>query len=821
MVQVSNSLKDIFAGTHVPKHDAIEMQFFLSHAQYLSDRGQRVFDLCAQKGLSYDVIAQQEFEHLSAIDAAVRDAIYSKLEKNAPTVKELAGYLKVARGTIIKIQDKKSYHRSLALTWLEQIEKEISGQGEPERLWEVKKPAVEIKFNPDGYERNQQLAQVRATALTTAAYIEGVISLGTWEWDAISIGSALYGFGAQSEVTDKDAPAVERFLRHVVHHMSSSSYQLNEHAISNACYALRSIDLYSLTSQGQHECGQLLNVLAEKISASPDVLSNQNLGVIFHSFQNIDPAHLDYEGRGAYGAMLNALASKVTSCYEPLDSHSIGLMMHGLKHIDLERLGVDGKESVGLLLAALATKMQESSCMLSGSSIGHALYGLHTICPGRLKEQGRVAYAELLEALAEKIVLSDELMSAQSLGLGLYGLRSIDLHIVSHNNYAGLTTIMRAMAQKIDQSSDEFTAQDIGNALTGIRNIDTALLNQDARDAYTTLLGSLATKVKESTEALDSQSVARALYSLKSVSLSSLNTKGRHAVGRLMHGIASTITKAPPVLGDVEVANALYGLNGLDHRLLPQAGQNAFRYMLAYLATQPMVSRQEAVLSQSLRALSNMTAHDVHIEHQASFQRLAHTCLRQLHTARLSPIAKLGILEDLLILEEHAGIASQSQAQKLFQGLEHTNLDDPFVVLGLVQIYSLYKQPVPDAIRNVYTTLTLKQGSSSLETSVAQSLQQDGLLSDVETSIFLNGFELDIASKTQKINVEIDGRRHDAAGSKSKDRLRDAFFARYGWTVLRVPARYGMNAEQVVADVRAALATQHRDSSRSNDTVKA
>lgn len=57
----------------------------------------------------------------------------------------------------------------------------------------------------------------------------------------------------------------------------------------------------------------------------------------------------------------------------------------------------------------------------------------------------------------------------------------------------------------------------------------------------------------------------------------------------------------------------------------------------------------------------------------------------QLPIARLSPIAKLGILEDLLILEEHAGIASQSQAQKLFQGLAHTNLDDPFVVLGLVQ----------------------------------------------------------------------------------------------------------------------------------------
>jgi very-short-patch-repair endonuclease len=480
-------------------------------------------------------------------------------------------------------------------------------------------------------------------------------------------------------------------------------------------------------------------------------------------------------------------------------------MMHGLKHIDLDLLGAEGRESTALILGAQASKIQDTRCVLRGESIGHALYGLHSITPGRFKEQGRLAYAELLEALGEKIVLSDEPMSAQSIGLGLYGLRSIDLQVVSHNHYAGITTIMRAMAVKIEHSSDEFSAQDIGNALTGIRNIDAAMLPQDVRDAYTTLLGSLASKVKDATSPLDSQTIGRALYSFKCISLSSFDKRGRQSIGRLMHGVASKIMQSPAALCDVEVANALYGLNGIDVRLLPQAGQNAFRYMLAYLASQPLVTRQEAVLSQSLRALSNMTAHNVHCDHQASFQRLAQTCLSQLYMARLSPIAKLGILEDLLILQEHAGIASESYAQKLFQGLEQSSLEDPFIVLGLVQIYSLYKRPVPAAISDAYLTLTLKQGSSELETSVAQSLSKDGLLKDIETSIFLNGFELDIASKTQKINVEIDGRRHDSAGSKSKDRLRDAFFARYGWTVLRVPARYGMNAEDVTAQVREIL----------------
>jgi hypothetical protein len=94
-------------------------------------------------------------------------------------------------------------------------------------------------------------------------------------------------------------------------------------------------------------------------------------------------------------------------------------------------------------------------------------------------------------------------------------------------------------------------------------------------------------------------------------------------------------------------------------------------------------------------------------------------------------------------------------------------------------------------------------------------LEQVGIPEPVsEHSVSVPGgtYRLDAAYPAWRIDIELDGRGHETEAAREDDRVRDNRLELAGWTVLRYTwARFTSHPDEIVAEVRAALAAPLRD----------
>ena len=298
------------------------------------------------------------------------------------------------------------------------------------------------------------------------------------------------------------------------------------------------------------------------------------------------------------------------------------------------------------------------------------------------------------------------------------------------------------------------------------------------------------------------------------MSLGELRLQASTAIGDILYSIQSRIPEYTYDLAPGETAHTLFGIRDIEPARLHRKGQVAYAAIVSQVAEQNLSEASGLALSQSMRALSSMAAAGAHTFIPQTYARLVREVDRCIEPRKLDTMGTLGVLEDILALK-HLGAADLSQtAERLFAGLRTEDENSPYMILGLIQTYSLYGKSMPESLTSRYHALDLSESSDSLEAEVVKRLEEEGLLSDGRSSVFYNGFEFDIASKLDRINIELDGRHHTTGFYRIRDELRDRFIESFRWRVLRVKVRYGMSADDILDRVRAALIA-----SRATDTI--
>jgi hypothetical protein len=377
---------------------------------------------------------------------------------------------------------------------------------------------------------------------------------------------------------------------------------------------------------------------------------------------------------------------------------------------------------------------------------------------------------------------------------------------------------MEALANKLDSCTERFDGRAIADALTGIRNINPAYLSESSRAAHEKLLVALARRLNDAQGSLDNATLARALFGLKSVSAGELQLQGRAAISDILDSIRRRIPEYTYDLLPGETAHAIFGIKDIEPARLNRRGQFAYATIVSQLAEQSFSDASGLVLSQSMRALSSMAAAGAHTFIPQTYARLVGEVSRHIDARKLDVMGALGVLEDMLALK-HLGAADLSDiAERLFERLRAESESDPYMILGLIQTYSLYGKAIPESLSARYQALELPESIDGLEADVAKRISEQGLLPDVRCSAFYNGFEFDIASKSARINIELDGRHHTSGFYRIRDELRDHFIESFRWRVLRVRVRYGMTADEIVERVRRALLAAPQPGVSSDDT---
>ena len=805
MVAASRTLNGVFSETRHDSQEALNVRFALVHAEYLSERTQLAEEIASERGGDFEPCSESEVATRSAIDRVIRTSVYPRIEREGCSVHDVAAALNVAYGSIVNIEDKRSPQRVVALKWLkktlEQFAPEYGAKHSPKSHGSV---AVAVT-NPNAIPFNTQLNQIRTEAGSLIEYIRAVRTMDKWIWDSISIGQALYGFSIKGQMQQSEAMEVAGFLQMVTEQMRGSPYELRPLAIHNCLCAISTVDAHLLNSDGRRVFGAFIDVVAEKIHSSPDSLSDQDIGQGMHRLRDIHIRSLDQAGREAYTRLLDALAEKIVQAREPLSARTIGSSLYALRIIEPSSFSSSGKEAIARLFEALASKVLDSSASLNAIDTGSAMYGLNNIELGQLSDSGRWAFGRLLRAIADKVASSNEPMNRQSIANCLYGLRNIDPQLLNREGHTGLCVIMEALSSKLELCTERFDPRAIADSLTGIRNISPAYLSDYSREAYEKLLGALARKITGAEGNLDNPFLARSLFGLKSVALGELRLSGTAAISDILASLAIRIPEYTYDLMPGETAHALFGLRDIEPSRLNRKGQEAYARILTQLVEQTFSNSNGLVISQSMRALSSMAAAGTHTFVPLTYARLVAEVSQNIEPQRLDTIGKMGILEDILAMK-HLGAADLSEyAEPIFASLSVDGEDNPYIILGLIQTYSLYRKAIPEDLANRYRRLTLPDVADRLESEVVKRLVEEGLLSDAHSSHFYNGFEFDIASKSSRINIELDGRHHTSGFFRVRDALRDEFIKTFGWRVLRVKVRYGMSVDEITERVRVAL----------------
>lgn len=798
-------LRGVFSESTDQSVEPLEVRFALAHAEYLSERTRLAQDIAVERGAVFDVCSDGELLTRSAIDRVIQTTVYSRVEQATCSANDLAVALNLAHGKIVNLDDKRSPQRTVALQWLKDLQASFASDAGSLKLPKVSVPGIIAATSPSAIPYNEKLNEIREQSASLVEYIRAVSAMDPWIWDSISIGQTLNGFSNQPAMQQSEAREVAEFLACVTERMESSPFELRAQAIHNCLCAISAVDAHLLNSDGRRIFGAFIGAIADKVRTSPEMLSDQDIGQGMHRLRSVQLKYLDPAGVGAYARLLDAFADKIAASSEPLSARTIGSSIHALKVVETSAFSRVGKESLGRYLSSLATKLEESKAVLSAVSSAAAMYGLNAIELGQLTDSSRWAFGRLLYALAKKVAASPEPMNRQAVTNCLYGLRNVDPQLLNREGHAGLCVVMETLAIKLDTCTERFDGRAIADALTGIRNINPAFLHDRSREAYEKLLVALSRRVRDANDTLDNSTLARALFGLKSVSLGELWLPGSAAVSDILASIARRIPQYTYDLAPGEAANALFGIKDIEPARLNRKGQLAYAAIVSQIAEQSFSDASGLAVSQSMRALSSMAAAGAHSFIPQTYARLIDEVSRHIEARKLDTIGTLGVLEDILALK-HLGAAELSDiAERLFAGLRTEGESDPYIILGLIQTYSLYGKPIPESLQSRYQELDLSEATDSLEAEVVKRISEEGLLPDVRSSAFYNGFEFDIASKSARVNIELDGRHHTNGFYRVRDELRDRFIEGFRWRVVRVKVRYGMSTDEIVDRVRAAL----------------
>lgn len=820
MATSPNPLRGVFSEGIHQSTEPLEVRFALAHAEYLAERTQQAQTIAAGRGGVFDVCSDEELLTRAAIDRVIETTVYSRIEQGACASNDIAAALNLAHGQIVNLDDKRSPQRTVALQWLKDMQASFAADTGALKLPRAAVPAVIAATNPSAFRHNERLNEIRGESHSLVDYIRAVRAMDPWTWDSISIGQTLNGFSNQPAMQQSEAREVAEFLAFVTERMQSSPFELRAQAIHNCFCAVSVVDAHLLNSDGRRIFGAFIGAIADKVRTSPEMLSDQDIGQGMHRLRNVELQYLDVAGVGAYTKLLEVMADKIAASGEPLSARTIGSSLHALKAVELGAFSWAGKESLGRYLSSLAAKVEESNAVLNAVSAGGAMYGLHNIELGQLNDSGRWAFGRLLYALSKKVAASPEPMNRQAVTNCLYGLRNVDPQLLNREGYAGLCISMEALATKLDTCTERFDRRAIADALTGIRNINPAFLHDRSREAYENLLIALSRRVSDANDTLDNSSLSRALFGLKGVNIGELRVHGSGAISDILDSIGRRIPQYTYDLTPGETAHALFGIKDIEPARLNAKGQAAYAHIVSQLAEQSFSDASTWAISQSMRALSSMAVAGAHTFIPQTYARLVGEVSRHIEPRKLDTIGTLGVLEDILALQ-HLGAADLTEtADRLFAGLRTEEERDPYMVLGLIQTYSLYGKPIPESLHSRYQDLELPESTDSLEAEVVKRISEEGLLPDARSSAFYNGFEFDIASKPARINIELDGRHHTAGFYRVRDELRDKFIEGFRWRVVRVKVRYGMSTDEIVDRVRAALvATPVGDIAGNNSTT--
>jgi very-short-patch-repair endonuclease len=101
----------------------------------------------------------------------------------------------------------------------------------------------------------------------------------------------------------------------------------------------------------------------------------------------------------------------------------------------------------------------------------------------------------------------------------------------------------------------------------------------------------------------------------------------------------------------------------------------------------------------------------------------------------------------------------------------------------------------------------LRREMTAPETMLWRSLRNRGIAAKFRRQVPIGPYVADFACVAARLVVELDGRPHESAQRQEHDRYRDAWLARQGWRVLRVPNDIVIGGgDIVIGRIRAALA---------------